>query len=419
MKILITTDLYLPTINGVVTSVVNLKKELIKLGHDVRVLTLSNTNHSYKKDDTIYINSIGAGKIYPGARLSFTKDNFFIHELMNWHPDIIHTQSEFSTFFMARHIANRLNIPIIHTYHTVYENYTHYFSPVKSWGQAIAPKFTRRILIETDGVIAPSNKIYNLLKSYGVNQKIFVIPTGINMPPELYEDQEQKLKEIRHSLSISDDKRVIIFVGRLAKEKNLEEILEFFSKLIRTNLILLIVGDGPYRLSLESFASDLSINQDIRFTGMIPSDSVNYYYRLSDVFVSASNSETQGLTYIEALSNGIPIICKKDDCLDGVVDEGNNGWQYEDFEQFRNHLNEILAHQKSYYKLNTIDSVVRRYSSEVFAKRVETAYLETIQHYETKHNRLIEINTEITHRKSYIMTASSKYRKWRDNENSK
>ena len=313
MKILITTELYLPTINGVVTSVVNLKKELIKLGHDVRVLTLSDTNHSYKKEDIVYIKSIGIGKVYPGARISFTKDNFFINELIKWHPDIIHTQVEFSTFSMAKNIANKLNIPIIHTYHTVYENYTHYFSPVKSWGRTIASRLTRRILKQTSGVIAPTNKVDALLNSYGVKQKIFVIPTGINMPPALCVNQEKKLKDIKNSLSISEEKKVLLFLGRLAKEKNLEEIFQFFNKLNRTDLILLIVGDGPSRLSLESYASDLSMNQDIRFAGMVPRDNINYYYRLSDVFVSASNSETQGLTYIEALSNGIPLICKKDE----------------------------------------------------------------------------------------------------------
>ena len=415
MKILITTDFYLPTINGVVKSVVNLKKELIILGHDVRILTLSDTKDSHKVDDTIYIRSIGANKIYPGARLSLIKNNYLIRELVNWHPDIIHTQSEFSTFHMAKHIATILNIPIIHTYHTVYENYTHYFSPTKSGGRAIAAKFTRRILKQTDGVIAPSNKVHKLLKSYGVNQKIFVIPTGINIPPEFYTNQEKKLKDIKRSLSISEDKKVLLFLGRLAKEKKLEEIFQFFNKLDRNDLILLIVGDGPHRQFLESYASGLSKNKDILFTGMIPSEDTNYYYRLSDVFITASNSETQGLTYIEALSNGIPIICKKDACLDEVIDDGINGFQYESFQQFQDQLNETLSHPNAYYKLNAFNSVVHFYSSEVFAKRIETAYLEIINHYITKPSRSKHIYSEPIHKRKYLIVASSKYRKWRNN----
>ena len=134
MKVLITTEYYIPTINGVVVSTMNLKNELIKKGHEVRILTLSDTRHSYEKQGDIYIGSAGVQKVYPGARFTFVRNNRFIEELMNWHPDIIHSQSEFSTFFMARRIAKNLQIPIVHTYHTIYEDYTHYFSPVKKWG---------------------------------------------------------------------------------------------------------------------------------------------------------------------------------------------------------------------------------------------------------------------------------------------
>ncbi|MBK5201299.1 MAG: glycosyltransferase family 4 protein [Spirochaetaceae bacterium] len=387
MKILITTELYLPTINGVVTSVVNLKTELIKLGHDVKILTLSNDSHSFKKDEVIYISSIGAGKIYPGARLSLIKENKYIQELMNWHPDIIHTQSEFSTFFMAKHIANKLNIPIIHTYHTVYENYTHYFSPVKSWGKVIVAQFTRRILKQTEGVIAPSHKVQTLLYNYDVKQKIFVIPTGINIP-KLINDNNDKLINLKHSLSIPNDKKVLLFVGRLAKEKNLEEIFNFYSKLDRTNLMLLIVGDGPNRVPLESLAVNLSIDKEVRFTGMIARELINDYYRIGDVFISASNSETQGLTYIEALSNSIPIICRKDDCLDEVIVDGMNGWQYENFQQFQNQLDITLGEQNKAYKQNAFNSVMLRYSSSVFAKQIEAAYIQTIEYYLEKHHNV-------------------------------
>jgi len=387
MRILITTELYLPTINGVVTSVVNLKTELIKMGHDVRILTLSSNSHSFKKDEVIYISSIGAGRIYPGARLSLIKENGYIQELMTWHPDIIHTQSEFSTFVMAKHIANKLNIPIIHTYHTVYENYTHYFSPVKSWGKVIVAQFTRRILKQTEGVIAPSHKVQTLLNNYDVQQKIFIIPTGINMP-QLINDNNDNLINLKNRLSIPNNKKVLLFVGRLAKEKNLEEILNFYSRLDRTNLILVIVGDGPDRVFLESLAVDLSIAEEVRFVGMIPRELINDYYRIGDVFTSASNSETQGLTYIEALSNSLPIICRKDDCLDEVINDGINGWQYENFLQFQNQLNITLGEQNHAYKQNAFYSVMLRYSSRVFAKQIETAYIQTISGYLEKHNNV-------------------------------
>ncbi|WP_158413490.1 glycosyltransferase [Gracilibacillus boraciitolerans] len=135
MKILITTECYIPVINGVVTSIVNLRKELQILGHDVRVLTLSTTNKSFQESDIYYMSSLSMGKIYPGARISLSTHHSYLEEMIKWQPDIIHSQCEFSTFRIAKQIAKTINIPIVHTYHTVYEDYTHYFSPTHKWGE--------------------------------------------------------------------------------------------------------------------------------------------------------------------------------------------------------------------------------------------------------------------------------------------
>ena len=127
MKILITTDWYRPVINGVVTSVLNLTEQLEKRGYEVKVLTLSRNCHSYKEENVIYAGSVGMGKIYPQARVKIpVVAREYMEELLAWNPDLIHSQCEFSTFFLAKRIAGELDIPIIHTYHTVYEDYTHY-----------------------------------------------------------------------------------------------------------------------------------------------------------------------------------------------------------------------------------------------------------------------------------------------------
>ena len=315
MKVLITTECYMPTINGVVTSVMNLRNELLKYGHDVRILTLSETKHSYEKDGAVYIGSVGAGKIYPGARLTLTRENIYIKKLINWKPDVVHSQSEFSTFLIARHIANRLQIPIVHTYHTVYENYTHYFSPVKAWGKAMTAFLTNKALKHTQCVIAPTEKVYSLLTSYGVKQEIKVVPTGIDLTKFNIKVKLSIKKMLKEKIGIPNGNKVLVSVGRLAKEKNLEEILLYLSQLNRKNLTLLIVGDGPNHKSLEQYAKELDIADRVIFTGMISPHNIGTYYQLGDVFVSASNSETQGLTYIEALANGVPTICRKDPCL--------------------------------------------------------------------------------------------------------
>lgn len=144
MKILITTDWYKPVINGVVTSVENLIKGLVLAGNEVRVLTLSGNIHSAKEGIVYYIGSISAGMIYENARLKLIVPANIIQDILEWKPDIVHSQCEFSTFGVAREIAYDCKIPLIHTYHTVYENYTHYFCFNHAMGRKMAEFFQKR-----------------------------------------------------------------------------------------------------------------------------------------------------------------------------------------------------------------------------------------------------------------------------------
>ena len=159
MKILITSDWYIPAVNGVVTSVKNLRRELEARGHEVRVLTLSQNHRSYKRDGVTYLGSVAAGLIYPGARLRTALAGKWVREIVEWEPDVVHSQCEFSTFFLARRIAEELDIPLVHTYHTVYEDYTHYFSPSVHFGKKAAAVFTRWAPSHTDCLIAPTAKV--------------------------------------------------------------------------------------------------------------------------------------------------------------------------------------------------------------------------------------------------------------------
>lgn len=380
MKVLITTDCYVPTINGVVVSTMNLKNELMKRGHEVKILTLSETRHSYEKEGDIYIGSTGASFVYPEARITFPRNNRFIQELINWKPDIVHSQSEFSTFIMARRIAKKLQIPILHTYHTIYEDYTHYFSPVEKWGKAFVITFTNSILKNVQSVIAPSEKVKDLLTSYGFKGEINVIPTGIDIDNFNIKDQTSR-ERLKKKLGISIQYKILIMVGRLAKEKNHEEILHYFKKLNRNDSKLIIIGDGPNRSNLESYVKELGICKDVIFTGMVPHEEIGGYYQIGDVFVSASSSETQGLTYFESLANGVPVICRKDECLANIVINSVNGWQYETFEEFNEYVNIVLNRKSSDLSRIAHESIRSDYSLTTFAQKVETTYLETITSY--------------------------------------
>ena len=176
MKILITSDWYVPAVNGVVTSVKNLRRELEARGHEVRVLTLSQNRHSYRKDGVTGLGSVAAGLIYPGARLRTALAGKWVREIVEWGPDVVHSQCEFSTFFLARRIAEELDIPLVHTYHTVYEDYTHYFSPNVRFGKKAAAVFTHWAAAHTDCLIAPTGKVRLLLQGYGVADQVVKYP---------------------------------------------------------------------------------------------------------------------------------------------------------------------------------------------------------------------------------------------------
>ena len=332
MKVLITSDWYAPVINGVVTSVLLLQRELEKLGHEVRVVTLSNSLHTYKDGNVYYMGSVSANKIYPGARLKINRSRSLLHELVAWGPDVIHSQCEFSSFRVAYALSSRLGTPIVHTYHTVYEDYTHYFSPSVRVGRAVVSVFSRWICGRTACVVAPSRKVEKLLRDYGVRCRIEVIPTGVDLGAYRQEPDGERMAELRRRWALKEDRTVLLYLGRMAKEKNLERLIDQIAAAGRRDVTLLLVGDGPDREEVLDYAREKGL--DVVFTGMVPHGEVADYYRLGDLFVTASTSETQGLTYFEALAAGVPVLCRRDPCVDGVVEDGVNGWQYDSGEDF-------------------------------------------------------------------------------------
>lgn len=379
MKILITTDTYRPTINGVVTSIESLKKALDRLGHDVRILTFSDSFNSKQEDDIYYMGSLGAGKFYPDARVNKLFYNRFYEDIMDWKPDIVHSQTEFTMFIQAKKIAKDLDIPLLHTYHTVYEDYTHYFSLNKKIGKELAKQFSKQIIKMTDGVVVPTNKIYNLLKDYNIQEDIYVAPTGINV---------QKLSEcddfdIRSGYKIPEDKHIVLFLGRIGKEKNITEILQYLENIDRDDIVFIIAGAGPFLSELKDICSNSKIRDRLIFTGMIDSSKVGNFYSQADVFVSASTSETQGLTFIESMACSTPIICRRDDCLDGVLIDGKTGFGYDTEEEFIEYINQILDNEKLRDEMgkNCKQLVDENYTEDSFAKKIEHIYTKVIENH--------------------------------------
>lgn len=230
MKVLITTDLFTTATNGVVTSIQNLHEELVKKGHEVRILTLSDRLSSHKDEHVSYIRSIPLDVVYPDVRLPLSFRHAYIQEMIDWKPDVIHSQCEFFSLQFALRISKHTGAPIVHTYHTLYEQYATYVIPSKRLGKHVVRVMSRRRLRNVERVIAPTRKVEEALISYGVDKDFSVIPSGICLKQHQQRITEEDRMQKRKALGISPSQPVLVNLGRLGTEKNLCELLSFSPK---------------------------------------------------------------------------------------------------------------------------------------------------------------------------------------------
>ena len=381
MKVLITTDLFVTNTNGVVTSVRNLMGELQKKGHEVRVLTVSERPRSHHEDNIYYIKSLPLGVVYPDVRMPISYRHRYIRELIAWKPDVIHSQCEYFSYQFAGYIAKKTGAPIVHTYHTLYEQYATYIFPTQKMGEWVVGGLSKMRLRKAEVIVAPTQKVENVLRGYGLHNPIHVVPSGIALDQHKERITPEERAEKRKELGIPEDHTVLLNLGRLGTEKNLQELLQLLAVALAhtKKLTLLIVGDGPARKELEEQAQKLGITDHVIFTGMVPPEQVHKYYQLGDIFVSASTSETQGLTYIEAAANGLPLLCRRDPCLDGVLVEGRNGYEYEAEDEFCQLLDTILQNP-AWVKTAGEEStqIASLYDKDQFAEKIEGLYEKVI-----------------------------------------
>ncbi|MBQ8208331.1 MAG: glycosyltransferase family 4 protein [Clostridia bacterium] len=381
MKILITTDLYSTATNGVVTSVKNLSEELTGKGHDVRILTLSGNVRSRREGSVYYIRSMPIG-VYPNVRMPLSYRHKLIRELIEWKPDVIHSQCEFFSFQYARRISKLTGAPIVHTYHTLYEQYVKYLIPSRRIGKCVVRVVSRKRLKRCKCVIAPTSKVEDALRSYGLRNDISIVPSGISLEQHKKRLSAEERSQKRKALGIEDHHTVLINLGRLGTEKNLGELLELYSKAIKKNgnLKFLIVGDGPAREELEELCVKLGIGEQVIFTGMVQPGEVQEYYQLGDIFVSASTSETQGLTYIEAAANGLPLLCREDLCLKDVIRQGENGYEYRNADEFLDLIDTISKNTEWREAASRrSEEIAATFDKSTFGDAVEKVYLSVIE----------------------------------------
>ena len=381
MKILITSDLFFVETNGVVTSVRNLMDELKKCGHDVRVLSIADKMKSCKNGDVTLIRSLPI-KVYNGTRMPTSYRHKFIQEIVKWKPDVIHSQCEFFSFRFARYISKKTGAPIVHTYHTMYEDYVGYVFLIKRFGRWVARKITKSFFKKVDSVILPTEKVKNRHIKNGIKCEFNIIPSGIDLDRHKQKISNEERNEIRQRYGISEDKTVLMNLGRIASEKNINELIEYFARVSDKlpDTLLVIVGDGPAREQLQSKVSDMKMTDKIIFTGMVSPSDVHKYYQSADIFVSASTSETQGLTYIEAAANSLPLLCRYDECLDNVIIQGENGFAYNNESEFEEALGVLLSSKDTLLEMGRkSEAIAMRYDKKIFAENVMKVYLAAIE----------------------------------------
>jgi len=385
MNIAIFTDTYFPDINGVTSSVYTLSEELKKRGHNVYVFTVSEPRSLLKNtqaDASVYrFPSIPIVFIKP-QRAAYPFSIRLIRLIKKFKIDIIHTQSEFFMGFMAIGASTSFRIPIVHTYHTMLEDYTHYIAHGKLATPAMARQYSKSFCSFASSIIVPTEKVANSLREYGVKKPIYVIPTGINLTPFMKENHpKEEINALKHKLNIDLSWPIILSLGRLAQEKSVDQIILQMPAILRKTpeARLLIVGTGPDKEKLEELSVSLHVSNRVIFLGSAPYRDIGSYYQLGDVFLCCSTTETQGLTYYEAMAAGIPIVARRDDCIKKILRDRVDGRLFDSPDDIPCILHDLLADPDTaqMYARNAYSAVVS-YSSTAFGERVEDVYIHTI-----------------------------------------
>ena len=383
MRIGLFTDTYPPYINGVSTNVCMLKHALEKKGHQVFVVTVNNDSLKYKleeNDTVIRIPGIPIG-IYD-YRLTGVYPLRAINIIKKWKLDVIHSHTEFGVGTFARILAKQLNIPLVHTYHTLYEDYVHYITHgyFDKSSKKIAEYLTLFYCDKTaNELIVPTKKIYDLFKEkYEVDRNIHIVPTGIEIDRFFKENvDKKKVTELKKKLLLLKDDFVIVFVGRIAQEKNIVFLIEAQKEICKkyNNIKLIIIGDGPDSEEYKQLVKKYKLEENIIFTGKVPWEEVPCYYQLADIFATASTSETQGLTVIEAMAGGVAPVCIDDESFKTAVVDDLNG---RIFKNKKEYIKDIYELYEDNAKLNKLSHQARlnaeRHSSKYYAEGVLDVY---------------------------------------------
>lgn len=388
MKIGIFTDAYEPHISGVTTSIKMLKTALEKMHHEVYIVTANLDNNKFiydKKNKIIYLPGIKTG-IYE-TKLTGIYSKKAMKIIKEWNLDVIHSQTEFGVGYFSRIVAKKLSLPIVHTYHTLYEDYVHYVTHghFDNFAKKLAIKITKYYCEKRcDELIVPTDKIKDLfINKYNIIKQVNVIPTGIDIDKfKITPSMKKNIQTIKNKYKIKDTDFIIGSVGRIAPEKSFNKLLYNIKDMIKvnTNIKVLLVGGGPDLDNLKKLTKKLNLENYVIFTDKVNYDLVPTYFNIFNVVVSFSKTETQGLTIIEGLAASKPTLCIEDDSFRAMIEPNYNGYLFKNDTEFKNYIFKLMNDQKLYKDMSTnARNSTYKYSKEVFAADILKVYHKAIE----------------------------------------
>jgi glycosyltransferase involved in cell wall biosynthesis len=309
VRILMISDVYFPRINGVSTSIQTFRHHLMAQGHHVTLIVPDYGDNSQDDEDIIriparYLPMDPEDRMMKGGRIKR-----LLHQLAPQHFDILHIQTPFVAHYLGMWLARKLQIPAVETYHTYFEEYLYHYVPFlpKAWMKFAARWFTRSECNNVNAIIVPSSPMRDVLADYGVKSHMEIIPTGIDANYFKPADGAS----FRQQLGIDAGKPLLVYVGRVAHEKNIDFILDVVSRVKQSidDIVLVIAGEGPAHNHLKKRSHKMQLDRNVIFVGYLDrSTRLLDCYNAGDIFIFASRTETQGLVLLEAMAQGTPVV---------------------------------------------------------------------------------------------------------------
>lgn len=385
MKIAIFVETYLPYLNGVVTHVKILREGLIHKGHEVLIVTADKDVREHTLvDGVLRCPALEVKKIY-GYGLSSPLSLTLQKMIRSFGPDIVHIQQEFGVGLAGIRAARALDVPLIYTLHTMYDDYLYYIAPwpLTDMVKKISHNYVRFIARRADIITGPSKKCADYLQNAGVHRKVYVIPNSVELEdytPEATTPAQRAA--VREKFNIPENAFVVCFCGRIGKEKGVDNLIRLWKTQVdlNDNIYLMIIGNGPSREELEALTRELGIENRVIFTGAVAHEDIPPYYACCNAYATASLSEMYSISMLEAQASGLPVVQRLDPDNIDQIKVGVNGYLFETAEEFGEIIRKLRALDPDQQKQlkETVRLSVQERSSDSIAQYLLDLYQQAI-----------------------------------------